>query len=65
MTNEFLFSGKGLVQIVMGIKQLLMVGVDRETPISLREKVCFDKRIGEALTKLKETDGDLCAYIGI
>lgn len=59
MTNEFLFLGKGLVQIVMGIKQLLMVGVDRETPISLREKVCFDKRIGEALTKLKETDGVL------
>lgn len=40
----------------MGIKQLLMVGVDQKTPISIREKVCFDKRVYEALTKLKQID---------
>jgi len=47
----------------MGIEQLLMVGVSREAPIELREKVCFDKRTGEALAKLKEINGILEAVI--
>lgn len=41
----------------MGLNQLLMVGIDQKTPIQIREKLSFDKRIDEALMRLKAVDG--------
>lgn len=44
---------------LMVLKKLLMIGIDQQTPIQIREKVSFDKRIYEALDKIKSTNGVL------